>query len=48
MCPACIATAVVAIGGATSTGGFAAVFLKKLCGRISFRATNTSTERKSR
>ena len=31
MCPACIGTAVVIAGGATSSGGLAALAVKKFC-----------------
>jgi hypothetical protein len=42
MCPVCITTAVLIAGSVTSTGGLAAVAIKKLSGRNS--ASNSSAQ----
>jgi hypothetical protein len=41
MCPACIGTAVVIAGGATSSGGLAALVIKKFCAKNFARKIRT-------
>jgi hypothetical protein len=48
MCPACLATAALVVGGATTTGGVAALALKKLRAKLAAKSDaqpSTSTER---
>jgi hypothetical protein len=44
MCPACLTTAALILGGATSTGGLTALVVKKLRAEIGANSPNPTTE----